>query len=200
MYSEATRLNRLAYTRAWRLRRKSNPELLARKRESNLKYKSKFKEELKIKAKVYASKNFKKMSEVKRLCRERKRDSYLKVYNARQRWKRANDLQTIIRGRLDRRLKKALKLRDAEKCFKTIEMLGCSIEFFISNFESKFKAGMNWKNIHIDHIKPCAAFDLSKPEQQKECFNFSNLQPLFACENIEKSSLWNGRKFRRRII
>ena len=52
---------------------------------------------------------------------------------------------------------------------------------------------MTWKNQgrfgwHIDHIVPCSKFDLSDPDQQKECFNYKNLQPLWAKENILKSN------------
>ena len=59
--------------------------------------------------------------------------------------------------------------------------------------ENKFQKGMNWKNQgrygwHIDHIKPCSKFDLSDPDQQKKCFNYKNLQPLWAAENIKKSN------------
>ena len=50
---------------------------------------------------------------------------------------------------------------------------------------------MNWKNQgrygwHIDHIKPCSKFDLSDPDQQKKCFNYKNLQPLWKMENVLK--------------
>jgi len=44
---------------------------------------------------------------------------------------------------------------------------------------------------HVDHIRPCASFDLSDPEQQRQCFHFTNLQPLWDEINLEKSdSLW----------
>ena len=39
---------------------------------------------------------------------------------------------------------------------------------------------------HVDHIKPCFSFDLTDPEQQKICFHYTNLQPLWALENIKK--------------
>jgi len=51
---------------------------------------------------------------------------------------------------------------------------------------------MSWDNYgsywHIDHIRPCASFDLTDPEQQKDCFDFTNLQPLEAKENIRKGA------------
>jgi hypothetical protein len=53
---------------------------------------------------------------------------------------------------------------------------------------------MTWENHgkwHIDHIKPCASFDLSIPEQQKLCFNFSNLQPLWQRDNLCKKDKQN---------
>jgi DNA/RNA endonuclease G (NUC1) len=51
---------------------------------------------------------------------------------------------------------------------------------------------MNWENYgkngwHIDHIIPCASFDLTDPKQQKNCFHYTNLQPLWAADNIRKS-------------
>jgi desulfoferrodoxin (superoxide reductase-like protein) len=58
--------------------------------------------------------------------------------------------------------------------------------------EKQFKLGMNWDNYgrsgwHIDHIKPCASFDLTKKEEQLKCFHYTNLQPLWARENLIKS-------------
>ena len=50
----------------------------------------------------------------------------------------------------------------------------------------------NWsiKGWHIDHIRPCSSFDLSDPTQQKECFHYTNLQPLWASENLKKNNKW----------
>lgn len=45
-------------------------------------------------------------------------------------------------------------------------------------------SGGNW---HVDHIRPCASFDLTDKEQQLVCFNWRNLQPLWSSENISKS-------------
>jgi len=78
----------------------------------------------------------------------------------------------------------------------TMELLGCSTEQLKVHIESQFKDGMSWDNWsikgwHIDHIRPCSSFDLSDPAQQKECFHYSNLQPLWAIENLKKSDSWD---------
>jgi len=75
------------------------------------------------------------------------------------------------------------------KSSHTLELLGCSIEFLKLHLENQFKEGMSWSNYgewHIDHIRPCASFDMSISEQQKLCFNYNNLQPLWAEENLHK--------------
>ena len=48
---------------------------------------------------------------------------------------------------------------------------------------------MTWENHgewHIDHIKPCASFNLLNEDEQKKCFHYTNLQPLWASENLSK--------------
>ena len=73
----------------------------------------------------------------------------------------------------------------------TEKLLGCTFEYFIEYLQRLFKVGMTWKNYgkwHIDHIKPCASFDLSKLEAQKKCFHYTNLQPLWAEENLKKGA------------
>jgi hypothetical protein len=83
-------------------------------------------------------------------------------------------------------------LRGLTKRGRTAELLGCSIENLKIYLESKFKVGMSWQNYgkiwEIDHIMPCAIFDLAKPEHQKRCFHFSNLQPLFITANRRKQA------------
>lgn len=80
---------------------------------------------------------------------------------------------------------------------KTMDMLGCSLQEFRDHLESQFTEGMSWENHgkyvrggpmtwHIDHIRPCASFDLTDPEQQKACFHWSNMQPLWAVDNLAK--------------
>ena len=71
------------------------------------------------------------------------------------------------------------------------ELLVCSLKELREHLEAQFKPGMSWNNYgpnwHIDHIVPCASFDLSSPDQQRRCFHYTNLQPLWAAENISKN-------------
>jgi hypothetical protein len=74
-----------------------------------------------------------------------------------------------------------------------LELLGCSLTQLRQHLEVRFQPGMTWENWgregwHIDHILPCASFDLSQEEEQRKCFHFSNLQPLWASENIRKGA------------
>lgn len=94
-------------------------------------------------------------------------------------------------------------LRGKNKSAPTLALLGCSIGFFKKRLEAKFDENMTWNNYgslwHVDHIKPCAAFDLTDPEQQKACFHYSNLQPMLAKDNLYKNSLYNGVLYRKRL-
>lgn len=88
-----------------------------------------------------------------------------------------------------RRLLISINLAGVKKCEPTTKLIGCSIDFLKEYIESKFTKGMTWENRgnngwHIDHIIPCSLFDLSKPEQQKLCFHYTNLQPLWATTEI----------------
>ena len=83
-----------------------------------------------------------------------------------------------------------IALKGITKTDSTMDLIGCTRAQLMSHIESKFQSGMTWQNYgqwHVDHIKPCASFDLSQPEQQRECFHFSNLQPLWAADNLQKS-------------
>lgn len=86
----------------------------------------------------------------------------------------------------------------ASKSKKTADLLGCTVAELMSHLEARFLPGMCWENYgriwHIDHIKPCAAFDLSSADQQRKCFNYSNLQPLFAIDNIRKGKRFHEDK------
>lgn len=95
------------------------------------------------------------------------------------------------------RLRSALK--GGYKTGSTIHDLGCSIEEFKAYLESKFYANpetgeqMTWSNYgqfgwHIDHIRPLMSFNLLEPEQIKIACHYTNLQPMWWKENLDKRS------------
>jgi hypothetical protein len=73
----------------------------------------------------------------------------------------------------------------------TKELLGCRLEKLKRHLEDQFEEGKTWDNYgewHIDHIKPCTSFDFTKEKDQKECFHYTNLQPLWAEDNLKKQA------------
>ncbi len=103
--------------------------------------------------------------------------------------RRKKDMDYRIRCILRSRLRKVLKGK--LKSAKTKELLGCSITYFLDYMESQFDDEMSWANYgqwHLDHIKPCASFNLINPEEQRECFHYTNLQPLWAEDNLRKGA------------
>ena len=108
-----------------------------------------------------------------------------------QRRLRAENLHYKIRMTLTSRIKVAVKAATTDKCYKTMDLLGCTIDHVRQHLEAQFTDGMTWDNHgewHIDHIKPCASFDLTDADQQRECFNYTNLQPLWAKDNLAKGA------------
>lgn len=94
-------------------------------------------------------------------------------------------LVRLLRGRITKAIKRNSKYSTS------LKLLGCSIEELKFHLEKQFTKGMSWENYgkwHIDHIKPCASFNLSLEAEQKICFHFTNLQPLWAKDNIRKSN------------
>lgn len=117
-----------------------------------------------------------------------KRKIYIKKYNRKQ---RLLNKSYTIRDNISRRIRSAINNGNGYKSKKTLELLGCSIKELKIHLEKQFRDGMSWDNYgmygwHIDHIIPCVSFDLTDLEQQKICFHYSNLQPLWAKENLSK--------------
>jgi hypothetical protein len=124
---------------------------------------------------------------------DRNQPKLMKIYVSKRSIQRKINPHIKIRDNLSLRMRLALKEQNLTKKNTTSELVGCSIKFLKNYLENKFKPGMTWQNHgrfgwHIDHIKPCSKFNLSDPTQQKKCFHYSNLQPLWAKENIQKSN------------
>ena len=120
-------------------------------------------------------------------------EKYRKYNRNYTRKKRKTDIHYRIKDNCRRRIGVALRNVGAKKSNYTMNLIGCSISELRNHLESQFKEGMTWENHslhgwHIDHKLPCASFDLSKPEEQKKCFHYSNLQPLWAKDNRSKSN------------
>lgn len=117
--------------------------------------------------KIWRLKNKKKINE--------KRKIYLKNPN--------NRIVHNLRNRLSKLIRKKYKTSHSK------DLLGCTIKFLIKYLELKFTKNMNWNNYgkwHVDHIIPCNMFNLKNIEEQKICFNYKNLQPLWATTEIAK--------------
>jgi hypothetical protein len=104
-------------------------------------------------------------------------------------FRRANNINCKLSLNLRSRLNKAI--RGNYKSGSAVFDLGCSIEQFKIYMEFKFQSGMTWDNYglhgwHIDHIKPLSSFNLSDKEELLKACHYSNLQPLWAKENLSK--------------
>lgn len=95
-------------------------------------------------------------------------------------------LRVVLRSACHRMICKGWK-----KTCKTADMLGCDWQTVREHLEKQFQPGMTWQNHskdgwHIDHIKPLCVFDLTDHEQAKAAFHYTNLQPLWAKDNLRK--------------
>lgn len=172
------------YLKKWRL---SNPEKVKesekKRRQTNSeqvscyhkKYKEENKEKIAISNKNYRDKNLKKILK----------------YNSEYRKKRRNsdpffNLISNIRSRIST----FLKLKNISKNNNTFKIVGCTQEFLKEHIEKQFTEGMSWglmgKHIHIDHIIPLSSAK-TEEEVYKLC-HYTNLQPLWAKENLKKSN------------
>jgi len=164
--------------------RRENPEKI---KERKAKYYQKNSEKEKERNAKYRRENS------ERVKKYRQENSKKINVHFRKRYK--NDENFRIRTLLRSRIRKSLKSQSAKKSKRTSELVGCSIDELWKHLEKQFKDGMTRQNLgkwHIDHIKPCSLFDLTDPEQQKECHNYKNLQPLWAIDNIKKSNKWQA--------
>ena len=79
-------------------------------------------------------------------------------------------------------------LHGNSKSAATRELLGICVDECRKYIEAQFTEGMSWDTIAVDHIVPCASFDMSDPQEQRRCFHYTNLQPLFPPDNSSKGA------------
>ena len=185
--------------RAWRLNNKEKTAIYDKKyRENN-------KEKIKKRIKLWREKNKERIAEQRRgyyqknkqhilqWCKQYREENKEKINITKKIYRKkrySDDINYQMKDKLRSRIRLVLKNK-IKKTGSTIDLLGCNLEYFRKYFEQKFTKGMSWDvidKIHIDHIKPCASFDLSKPSEQKKCFHYTNLQPLWAKDNLSKGA------------
>jgi hypothetical protein len=188
--------------------------------ENHKKYHSENKEKCNARSKNYYRAN---KSYIRTKYKE-KRDQYykdnkervlkrVKIYKIKNREKinqkfkerKKSDPMLRIKCNLRSRVLIAVKSQGAKKSKKTMLLLGCTIAHLRKHLESKFLEGMAWDNYgktgwEIDHIVPCACFNLLNEDEQKKCFHWTNLQPMWQKDNSAKNYKYNGKPFRRNSI
>ena len=168
-------------------------------------------EERRAQHRLYSKKNYNKLKQyykdwykkhredrVKK-CKDyykKNRDKVIQKQYENRKHRLKTDPQYYIKDRLSTRIRMAIMNQTGKKTKRTIELLGVDIEIVRRHIESQWLPGMSWENHniigwHIDHIRPCASFDLTDPEQQKECFNYKNLQPLWGPDNLKKGAKYD---------
>lgn len=135
----------------------------------------------------YTQQNREKVKASKAAYKKRNRRKLQDAENLRAKLNLKYRLTRVFRSRLIRALK------GKQKPDKTLHLLGCTLEQFISFLEAKFQTGMTWDNYglygwHIDHIQHLAQFDLSKDEEVRKAFHYTNLQRLWATDNLRKGA------------
>jgi len=177
--------------------REKNKEKIFRQQQI---YYQKNKEKIQAYKKEYQQKNSRIIAKKQKLWGQ----THKKQINKYSRDRRKNDLHYRILNNMRGRLYYALKSQDSRKALHTMDLVGCSVDELKLHIQKQFTSGMMWDNYglgntkwSIDHIIPCAYFDLTKPEEQKKCFHYSNLCPLWNKDNSKKNSLYNGEYIRK---
>lgn len=176
--------NKIYQKENWQKQQGYNKKNWENNKEKKYQYYLDWKQKYPEKMKGY-NKKFKDSDKGKKYNREYRKKEYQEKYNVDIEW----TLKLILRNRLKNALINEFKTG------QTLEMLGCPIKEFKKHLEYKFLEGMSWENRgemwEIDHILPCDSFDLTYEEEQKKCFHYTNLQPLFKTTEIAKNFGYN---------
>jgi hypothetical protein len=169
---------------------RNNPEIVAR---NNRKAYLRNQESRKEIQRNYTKHNSEKIRIASRARYLKNRASIIKKNYERKKRRLATDPLFRVICSLRGRIRAVVNGQHTYKANKSMKLIGCTPEKLKLHLESQFKGGMTWTNYgyygwHIDHIIPCDSFDLSKPEEQKKCFHYTNLQPLWALDNLKKSN------------
>jgi hypothetical protein len=161
-----------------------------KRKEYHKKYRLDNLEKVKKMTKIWIENNREKFNKLVNKSYHKNKKKIIKKNMEYERKRLQTDMNWVLKKRLRNRLRQALK--GISKSKSTMELLGVPhMDFLKTWLECKFKEGMTWENRHlwhIDHVIPCSSFDLTKPEEQAKCFHYTNLQPLWASENLSKGN------------
>ncbi len=148
-------------------------------------YRLENKEKVKKDQSEYREKHKEKLSKYNKNYVENNKE---KISNKRKEYLESN-MDVKFKCMIRSRFSQILKSRGVKKSTSVLQLIGCKIDFFIEYIENKFTKNMSWNNYgvygwHLDHIIPCSHFDLSNKDEQRRCFHYSNLQPLWATTEI----------------
>lgn len=170
-----------------KIRIKENPE---KRKKAQKKYRKNNSEKLKEDGKSYRQLNYEKEKERQSTYYKKNKDKVLNRTKSYIKKRLKNDELFRLKSNMRNRVKKFLKLNNIHTENRTFQIIGCSPLYLKEYIEKKFTEGMCWglvgKEIHIDHIIPLS---LAKTEEEiyKLC-HYTNLQPLWAKDNLTKSS------------
>jgi hypothetical protein len=103
-----------------------------------------------------------------------------------------------LQGNLRSYLSRTLKTRGLTKNRHLMDLMACDWPTLEKHLESHFIGTMSWRNYgqwHVDHIQALANFDLNDPTQLAAAWNYKNLQPLWAHDNLKKSNRLNNQHY-----
>lgn len=149
-------------------------------------------EKLSAAGKNYYRRNRGKVLEAHRIYRQSNHEATRKRNREYQQQKWRTDFSYWLKKTVGRRMRDAIGSQSANKKGRTWSLIGCTPQELAEHLESQFLPGMSWENYgyrgwHVDHIIPLAKFDLRDAEQQAAAFHYTNLQPLWAEDNLRKS-------------
>jgi len=150
-------------------------------------YKQKNKDLISKYNKEYKSKNKESISEYNKTYHQENKEDIQKRHNKNDVERRKKDPLFKLAHTCRTRMNKAIK----GKSIKTLKLIDCSTIFLKEWLEFNFTDEMKFENHgsfwHIDHVIPCAKFNLENDDEVKHCFRWTNLQPLEANKNIVKN-------------
>lgn len=135
----------------------------------------------------YYLKNKEKMNADTAVRRKDNKEKYLSYQYKYRNKRNATDPHFRLLNSMRKRVCKILKNKSED----TVSIIGCSKNDLKKHLEAQFTAGMTWENYgqngwHVDHIIPVSSAK-TKEELLKLC-HYSNLQPLWAKDNLRKSN------------